>query len=112
MVSTKTTYITDGKEFDTLADAEKHEQRVEARTKEWHKRFLKSDHYKSLLKEHSLTDHGFWDVKGEDSEMRFNNHLGTVEGTLQQAINWAVSQAGWSSWGNGGRITKMDIIKL
>lgn len=113
MVTTKTTYIAaDGKEFDSLADAEKRDDEIDARTKEWHERFLKSDHYQDLLKKHSLTDFGIWNVDGEDCEVRINNHLGSVEGTLQQAINWAVSQAAWSTWGRGGRIEKLNVIKL
>jgi len=113
MVTTKTTYIaSDGTEFSSIADAERHDQEIDARTKEWYECFLKSDHYQNLLKEHSLTDFGVWNVDGEDCEMRINNHLGTVEGTLQQAINWAVSQASWSSWGRGGRIEKLNVIKL
>ena len=72
-----------------------------------------------LLRKHKLTDFGRWDVYGEDPNPDFNGphvapFLGTVEGTLQKAIEWAVGQREWMAWGGGGNIKPnvTQIIKV
>lgn len=69
-----------------------------------------------LLRSHKLTDFGRWDVYGEDPNPDFNGvheqpFLGTVEGTLQNAIEWAVGQRDWMAWGRGGTI-KPNVTQI
>lgn len=70
-----------------------------------------------MLKEHSLTDTGVWQVLGEDSNADFSgpHHqptLGYFEGTLADVIDHALSLPRYWSWGGGGDIRLIKITPV
>lgn len=81
-------------------------------------RFRNTNSGKELLKNHSLDEIGVWRIRGEDPNCDFGGHhhepeLATVEGRLDDAIEYAVSLRGFWAWGSGGRIQKLSApIKL
>lgn len=86
---------------------------VERKANKW----LNSFSGKQLLKKHSLTEYGTWEVKGEDPNCdmggyHHNPHLGYFEGTLFDVIKKAVELKGFYSWGSGGEISKLEPIKI
>ena len=116
MVTEKTvrTYITvDGKEFTDYTQATEHEAKVLNRIPK-----AKADYInKNKLTKQQLVEYGTFEVRGEDPNCDFggphyNPFIGVVESTLEQAIEWAVAQPDWSSWGAGGSIKPITIIKL
>lgn len=71
---------------------------------------------KRLLEKHSLSENGVWHVKGEDPNCDLGGShvqpdLGIVEGTLKDALNYAVTHPRFYAWGGGGDIIKIQIIK-
>lgn len=70
-----------------------------------------------LLKKHSLDEQGLWHVMGEDPNADFggahrNPTIGFVNGSLFAAVNWAVKQKDFYTWGAGGILVKVDVIDL
>lgn len=70
-----------------------------------------------LSKGYSLSEFGLWQVKGEDPNCdlggsHINPDLGIFEGTLKDALIYAVSHKGFYQWGAGGYVTKVDTIKI
>lgn len=66
---------------------------------------------RNLLKKHSLDETGVWEIFGEDDNPglhgpHYNPPLGTVEGKLQDVIEYAVELRNFWSWGGGGDIRK------
>lgn len=58
-----------------------------------------------------MKDYGVWAVYGEDPNCDFggyhhNPFIGTVEGTLEDAIEHAVTMPGFWGWGSGGHLKK------
>lgn len=54
---------------------------------------------------------GIWDIFGEDPNCDFGGHhsnpyLGTVEGSYEDAYAYAMTLAGFYTWGGGGYLTK------
>jgi hypothetical protein len=71
---------------------------------------------KRLLEKHSLDEKGLWKVKGEDPncDMGGSHHqpdLGIIDGTLKEALVYAVNHPKFYSWGGGGDFEKVTIIK-
>jgi hypothetical protein len=71
---------------------------------------------KRLLEKYSLDEFGFWKILGEDPncDLGGSHHqpdLGVVEGTLKEALVYALKNSDFYTWGGGGDITKINIIK-
>lgn len=71
---------------------------------------------RTLLKNHSLSETGLWEVLGEDPNCDFSGshhqpHLGVFEGTLDDVIRMAVELPRFWQWGAGGSIRKINPIK-
>lgn len=113
-----TKYITDdGKEFDTEEAALKHEKTVTDRAQNLYDRFLQTYSGKRLLEDHALDEEGMWEVRGEDPNCDLGGHhhnpyIGTVRGTLEKVIRWAVVKEGFWEWGSGGIITKKYVVDV
>lgn len=114
----KTKFIAeDGKEFDNEDSCLDYESSlkntVEYRANEW----LKSYTGRKLLEEYDLSEYGVWRVLGEDRNADFRGsrqipYLGTFEGTLDSVIKHAVQLPRFYSWGSGGEIEKIEVIKV
>jgi hypothetical protein len=70
---------------------------------------------KELLKRHELLEVGLWRIRGEDPNCDFGGHhhqpdLGVFEGTLDDAIKYAVNLDGFWTWGGGGNIDLVRVI--
>ena len=114
----KTKFIAeDGREFDNEDSCLDYENSlkntVEYRVNEW----LKSHTGRRISDSHSLSDYGFWRVLGEDGNADFHGgrkipYLGTFEGTLKSVIKHAVQLPRFYSWGSGGTIEKIEVIKV
>jgi hypothetical protein len=79
--------------------------------------FLSGYSGQKLLEKHNLSEYGNWKIHGEDPNCDFGGHhhqpyLGTVEGTLDKVIDYAVNLPSFWQWGAGGEITKVEIKKL
>jgi hypothetical protein len=118
LVGKKVKYVVGNSEFDSEEEANKFASRITDRANARKRDFLKSSWYGSeLLKNHNLNEYGIWKVEGEDPNPDFgghhhNPHLGYVEGTLEEAIDWGVHQDDWTTWGTGGNIKKVNVEKL
>lgn len=118
MVKTVTKYIaSDGKEFDTLAEAEAHDKKHQNILQKNYEKFLTTYSGRELLKTHGLDDYGLWMVRGEDPNCDFGGHhhepkIGVAEGKLRDVILWAVVHPNFWQWGSGGRITKYDATTI
>lgn len=114
----KVTYTTaDGKVFDSKEDAEQHEQTFTDNAKVKYERYLGSHTAISLLEKYNLTEYGIWSIYGEDPNCDFRGphhtpYLQTVEGSLEDCIKHAVKLKGFFTWGSGGYITKVEVLKL
>lgn len=83
-------------------------------------KFLRGFYGERLMKEHHISDYGLWEILGEDPNCDYSGshiqpHIAYVEGTLEQAILYAVKQPKWNTWGTGGNIKPIPdqlIIKL
>lgn len=69
--------------------------------------------YKELVKQHSLSEYGFWKVRGEDPNCDFGGShyqpdLGTFEGKLEDVIAYAVNLPNFWQWGAGGDFNKVS----
>jgi hypothetical protein len=79
--------------------------------------FFHSYSGKRLSSKYDLTHYSTWTILGEDTncDLGGSHHqpnLGTVEGTLYQAIKHAVYLPGFWAWGSGGDIKETVIEKL
>ena len=118
ITSTTVYTTTDGKKFDTLCAAQQHEDEVATRAEKNFIRYTTQCYSgKQLLIKHQLSEHGIWEVRGEDPNCDFGGHhhepkLGKVEGKLEDVIRWAVAQSGFWQWGAGGSIKRADNEKI
>jgi hypothetical protein len=119
MTITKTVTYTcsDGKKFTDERLAEKHEAEIELKSKTKYEEWIRTSYSGTkLLKNHSLSEVGFWRIRGEDTRDMGGNHhqpdLGTVEGSLEEAIRYAVKLPEFYTWGAGGDIQKVNIKRL
>ncbi|AGS81048.1 hypothetical protein [Caulobacter phage Cr30] len=109
----------DGKEFNNSKDAITHQVEID-KTPEQRAidDFLNSYCYKGLKQQgYDLQTFGIWEVRGEDSNADFGGchhepYLGTVQGTMSQALKWGMKQKKWFSYGSGGSLRKIEIISL
>lgn len=79
--------------------------------------FIHSYNGESLLKEHSLSEVGTWNIYGEDPNCDLGGshhepYLETVHGSLDAAIRHAVQLKGWFNWGAGGSIRPVEHNKV
>lgn len=77
-------------------------------------RYLKTYSGQNLLKEYSLYVSGIWQIYGEDPNCdmggaHFTPLLDTVEGTLEEAIEYGVSLPRFWQWGSGGRFELITV---
>lgn len=68
---------------------------------------------RQLLKEHFLSEYGIWEIRGEDSnaELSGAHHvpkLAIVEGTLDDAIRYAINLPRFWTWGGGGDLYLLE----
>lgn len=80
-------------------------------------RFKTTFSYKSLTQKHDLQEIGFWNVRGEDANAdlggsHYMPDLGTYEGKLEDILSYAVLLPRFWTWGGGGNITKVEVIKI
>ena len=82
-------------------------------------RYKRTYGYSELIKKHSLSEVGTWEVRGEDPNCDFGGHhhhmpkLGTFEVKLEDIVAYAVTLSGFWQWGAGGDITKVSApIKI
>lgn len=71
---------------------------------------------KKLLENHSLSESGMWQIKGEDPNCdlggtHYQPDLGVFEGTLKEALKYAVTHPKFYTWGGGGNLSKINVIK-
>ena len=108
---------TDGKTFSDERSAKEHEDRINKSHNSRYERFFKTYSGADLLKKHSLTEHGVWEVRGEDPNCDLGGHhhqpyIGTFTGTLDSVIRHAVTYDSWETWGGGGSIKKVKIKEV
>ena len=72
---------------------------------------------KRLNEKHQLTETGLWEVRGEDPncDLGGSHHqpkLGVVEGSLKDALTYAVNNPNFYTWGGGGDVSKITPIQI
>ena len=108
----KTIYTTfDGKEFETFNEALNYETITRNKAEQNFLAYKKTWDFQQIMKEHSLSDYGTWEVLGEDPNPDMGGphrqpFLGFFEGKLEDVIKHAVMIEGFWSWGGGGSITQ------
>lgn len=65
-----------------------------------------------LLTEYHPQEKGTWRILGEDPNCDFGGHhhepdLGSVTGTYENVVDYALNLKGFFQWGGGGRIVKV-----
>lgn len=60
---------------------------------------------------------GVWQILGEDPncDLGGSHHqptLGTVQGTYEDAVEYALELPGFFTWGGGGNIERVNIFKV
>lgn len=114
----ETNYIAkDGKKFSTPEEATAHEAELDRKAEERYQTYMKDSYGGGrLLKEHSLSDYGFWEAIGESDDPGIGGgrgpNLGTYEGKLDDVIRHVTAMNGFWSWGGGGSIRKVKVTKL
>ncbi len=118
MVKSVTQYFTeDGTAFDTYEEANTYEKNalglVAHNVQEWCKGYSG----RKLLEDYALDALGVWQIYGEDPNCSFGGYhheplLETVNGTLEQALRYAVQLPKFYSWGSGGCIKPVKVIEL
>jgi len=66
---------------------------------------------------YKLDEYGIWEAKGEDPNADFGGlhscpSLGFYEGTYQEVLNYAQTLKGWTCWGRGGHLNKINVTKV
>ena len=108
----------DGVQFPNLPAAERHEREIKKAAEDKYTKYLGSIYSgRRLLEKHSLTERGEWEVRGEDGNADIGGshrqpYLGTFSGTLETVVRHAVNLPGFWTWGEGGDIRKIVIVKL
>lgn len=82
---------------------------------EMRKKFFNTYSGIKLLEKYRLSEFGTWQIYGEDNNPDWNSShheplLKTVQCTLSEAIDYAVSIDGFFTWGAGGSIKKIEIV--
>lgn len=70
---------------------------------------------KQLSNKHDLMERGLWEVLGEDPNCdlggaHYTPKLGVVDGTLKDALTFAMRNNNFYTWGGGGEIVKIKPI--
>ena len=76
-------------------------------------KFLQTAEGKTLIKDHSLTENGVWEVFGEDPNCDLGGshsmpRLGAFEGELRKVLLHVVELPGFWQWGSGGTVIKYN----
>ena len=64
-----------------------------------------------------LEERAFWQIHGETQSVDLHGpfhrgpDLGVFEGTLSEAIDWAITQPRFYAWGGGGTITRARVVR-
>ena len=82
-----------------------------------YQRFVGFPKFASLIAGRTLEDYGVWQVFGEDSNPDLGGYhhtplLATCEGKLGDVIEYAVDLPGFWTWGGGGEIKKICVVKV
>ena len=118
MVKSVTQYFTeDGTAFDTYEEANTYEKNVLTSVAYNVREWCKDYNGRNLLKNYALDGLGVWQIYGEspNCDLRGNHYeplLGTVSGTLEQALEYAVQLPKFYTYGAGGNIKPIEIIEL
>mgnify|MGYP003443785470 CR=1 FL=1 len=70
----------------------------------------------ALLKKHQLDEFGMWEIRGEDENADLHGphhepYIATIQTSLEKAIEYAVNQNNFWTWG-GGSITKKILTEI
>lgn len=69
--------------------------------------------YKTLLKEHSLDEVGYWQVVGETRDAYTSGPvIGIYHGKLEHVIRYAVVQPAFVTYGSGGDINYVKVTEV
>ncbi len=112
--------ITEIDELIAKLQAEKEKLEVESKVSDIDAKindYLDSYYGRQLVEAHTLDEYGLWEVKGEDPNCDFGGvhiqpKLGIVQGTLKQALVYALNHPNFYTWGSGGKIEKVNIITM
>lgn len=68
---------------------------------------------KRLMEKYHAKESGTWRILGEDPNCDFGGHhhepeLGSVTGTYENVVDYAMTMKGFFQWGSGGRIVKVS----
>lgn len=114
----KTKFIAeDGKEFDNEDSCLDYENSLKNTEEHRVNKWFNSYSGRKALEKYGLSDYGVWRVLGEDGNADFHGsrripYLGTFEGTLKSVIKHAVQLPRFYTWGGGGAIEKIEVIKV
>lgn len=114
----KTVYVAvDGKEYNTESEAEQANNKIIKERNIKFVNYLNGYDGQELVKKYTLDSYGIWKIEGEDPNADFGGHhnppfLGIVEGKLNDVIEYAVTLPNFWSWGAGGSIKKIDVVKV
>jgi hypothetical protein len=78
---------------------------------------MSDDIRRRLLSQRSPSTKGIWRIKGEDPNADLSGphvrpNLGLVEGTYEEAVEYALTLKGFFSWGRGGSVEPAKIPKV
>lgn len=70
-----------------------------------------------LLENHLKGEVGTWQIFGEDPNCDLGGAhitplLATVSGTFESAVEYALELRGFFTWGGGGDVKKVEVIKV
>jgi hypothetical protein len=107
----------DGKSFNSEGDANRHQATIDTKAETRFNNWATSTSGKKMLEKYSWTTYGIWNIRGEDPNCdlggaHYQPDLGTVKGTLGDAVRYAVGLSDFYTWGRGGDITKVEIKEL
>lgn len=118
MVVKKTSWVaSDGSEFDSEQDARTYEAKLDKEAKDAMMKYYHGFDAKNNHANRLVSEMGVWEIRGEDPNPDFGGHhsnpyIATVSGSFARAVEFAVRQKGWFTWGAGGTIRKIEIIDL
>lgn len=114
----ETKYVAkDGQKFDSQAEAEAHEIKLDEKATERYLRYI-NDSYsgKRLLQDHTPNEEGYWKVVGESDDPGIGGgrgaDMGIYKGRLIDVIHAATSKDCFWAWGSGGSITKVTVKEV
>lgn len=80
-------------------------------------KYINTYAHKQLMKQHTLSEEGIWEIRGEDPNCDFGGshyqpYLGTVNGKLLDVLKTAVNLPNFWTWGAGGTIKKINVVTI